>query len=188
MILSMDQKRSIMSSHAILTAIGTDRPGLVDEVSQFIFSRGGNIEDSRMVNLRGQFAIMVLVSGSEPTLSRIRSEGWQLQQSSGLQTELRPATAPAGGPSAQAVPYRLTATAIDQPGLIHRISHLLRSSNINIESLETQLTSAPITGAPIFEMELVISIPATVPISRLRADLSSICDDLNMDYQLAPLS
>jgi glycine cleavage system regulatory protein len=54
---------SIVMNHAILTAIGTDRPGIVDEVSQFIFDRGGNIEDSRMVNLRGQFAIMVLVGG-----------------------------------------------------------------------------------------------------------------------------
>ena len=50
-----------MTHHAILTALGTDRPGLVDEVSQFIFEHGGNIEDSRMVNLRGQFAIMLLL-------------------------------------------------------------------------------------------------------------------------------
>ena len=50
-------------AHAILTALGIDRPGLVDEVSRFIYDRGGNIEDSRMVNLRGQFAIMVLVGG-----------------------------------------------------------------------------------------------------------------------------
>jgi glycine cleavage system transcriptional repressor len=46
------------SRHAILTAIGADRPGLVEEVSQFIFAHGGNIADSRMVNLRGQFAMM----------------------------------------------------------------------------------------------------------------------------------
>ena len=43
-------------AHAILTAIGVDRAGLVDEISRYIFDRGGNIEESRMVNLRGQFA------------------------------------------------------------------------------------------------------------------------------------
>src|SRR5688572_18728250 len=53
-------------THVILTAIGTDRPGLVDEVSRYIFDRGGNIEDSRMVNFRGQFAMMVLVGGGDP--------------------------------------------------------------------------------------------------------------------------
>ena len=177
-----------MSTHAILSGIGADRPGLVDEVSEFIFDRGGNIEDSRMVNLRGQFAIMVLVSGADQALARIRSDSWQLQQKTGLQIDLRPASAVQAGPSAQAIPYRLTATAIDQPGLIHRISHLLRSQNINIESLDTRLTSAPITGAPIFEMELVISIPASVTMSKLRSELTTICDELNMDYNLAPLS
>ena len=177
-----------MSTHAILTAIGADRPGLVDEVSEFIFSRGGNVEDSRMVNLRGQFAMMVLVSGNDQALARLRSEAWQLQQQSGLQVELRPATAAPTGPSAQAIPYRLIATAIDQPGLIHRISHLLRSGNINIESLDTRLTSAPITGAPVFEMELVISIPAAVSIAKLRSDIATVCNELNMDFQLAPIS
>jgi glycine cleavage system transcriptional repressor len=177
-----------MPTHANLSPIGNDRPGLVDEVSEFIFSRGGNVEDSRMVNLRGQFAMMVLVSASEQDLSRIRSDAWQLQQSSGLRIDLRPASPVSVAASAPAVPYRLTASAIDQPGLIHRISHLLRKSSINIESLDTHLTSAPITGAPIFEMELVLSIPASVSISRLRSELSSECDQLNMDYQLAPMS
>src|SRR4051794_41785337 len=91
-------------NHAILTAIGADRPGLVDEVSEFIFQRGGNLEDSRMVNLRGQFAMMVLIGAAEQTISRLKSELWQLQQQSGLQIELRPASE-ARAASAQAGPY-----------------------------------------------------------------------------------
>jgi len=177
-----------MSSHAILSAIGNDRPGLVDEVSEFIFERGGNIEDSRMVNLRGQFAIMVLVAGSEQTLARLRSESWQLQQKTGLQIDVRPATAASGAASAAAVPYRLSASGLDQPGLIHRISHLLRSASINIESLDTRLTSAPITGAPVFEMDMVISIPGSAPIGKLRSDLGAVCDELNMDFRLEAMS
>jgi glycine cleavage system transcriptional repressor len=172
--------------HVILTAIGADRPGLVDEVSEFIFQRGGNIEDSRMVNLRGQFAMMVLIGAPEQTLARLKSELWQLQQQSQLQIELRPAT-PATVSSAQAIPYRLTATAIDQPGLVHRLSHLLRSSDVNIESLETHLKPAPITGAPLFEMELIISIPRTTPIAKLKDQIASTCAELNIDFELARL-
>src|SRR5512134_2539474 len=103
-----------MDQHVILTAIGADRPGLVDEVSQFIFERGGNIEDSRMVNLRGQFAIMLLVGGEAATLQRIKGDLAQLGVRSGLQTDLRPAQPEQPGASAQALPYRLVATAIDQ--------------------------------------------------------------------------
>ena len=170
-------------THAILTAIGADRPGLVDEVSDFIFARGGNIEDSRMVNLRGQFAMMVLVGAAEQTISRVRSELWQLGQQSGLQIELRPASE-ATGASAQAIPYRLTATAIDQPGLVHRLSHLLRSSDVNIESLETHLKPAPITGTPMFEMEIIISIPRSTAIAKLKEQIAATCGELNIDFEL----
>jgi glycine cleavage system transcriptional repressor len=172
--------------HAILTAIGADRPGLVDEVSEFIFARGGNIEDSRMVNLRGQFAMMVLIGAPEATVAKLRSEIWQLGQQSGLQIELRPATA-ANASSAQAVPYRLVATAIDQPGLVHRLSHLLRAAEVNIESLETHLKPAPITGTPMFEMELIISIPRTTPIAKLREQVAGMCAELNIDFELTRL-
>jgi len=172
--------------HAILTAIGADRPGLVDEVSEFIFQRGGNLEDSRMVNLRGQFAMMVLIGAPEQTIARLRSELWQLQQQSHLQIELRPATE-ATSASAQAVPYRLTATAIDQPGLVHRLSHLLRSSDVNIESLETHLKPAPITGTPMFEMEIVISIPRSTSIAKLKEQVAGMCGELNIDFELERL-
>jgi glycine cleavage system transcriptional repressor len=172
--------------HAILTAIGADRPGLVDEVSEFIFQRGGNIEDSRMVNLRGQFAMMVLIGAPEQTLSRLRSELWQLQQQSQLQIELRPASEARAG-SAQAVPYRLRASAIDQPGLVHRLSHLLRAANVNIESLETSLKPAPVTGTPMFEMELVISVPRTTSIAKLKEEVGGMCGELNIDFELERL-
>ena len=169
--------------HAILTAIGADRPGLVDEVSEFIFARGGNIEDSRMVNLRGQFAMMVLIGAPEQTISRVKSEIWQLQQQSGLQIELRPASEPRAG-SAQAAPYRLRASAIDQPGLVHRLSHLLRAANVNIESLETQLKPAPVTGTPMFEMEIVISVPRSTSIAQLKEQIGATCGELNIDFEL----
>lgn len=171
--------------HALLTAIGADRPGLVEEVSQFIFDRGGNIEDSRMVNLRGQFAIMLLVGGANETLDRLRQDVAALSRQSGLHAELRPASeVPAG--AVPALPFRLTGTGIDQPGLVHRLAHLLRGMQVNIESLESRLTAAPYTGAPMFEIELILSVPRTTPLKRLRQQVGSLCDELNVDWTLEP--
>ena len=172
--------------HVILTAIGADRPGLVDEVSQYIFSRGGNIEDSRMVNLRGQFAMMVLLGGDDAVLGRMKSELADLSRRTGLRADLvapqdiRPAAAPG------ALPFRLTGRGIDQPGLVHRLAHLLRDLHINIESLDTRLKPAPYTGAPVFEMELILAIPRTTSLSQLRQNVSALCDELNIDWELEP--
>ena len=171
--------------HALLTAIGADRPGLVDEVSEFIFQRGGNIEDSRMVNLRGQFAIMLLIGGTPEVLKQIRADLAELSRASSLHAELREATDPP--PLAVAVlPYRLTGTGLDQPGLVHRVAHLLRGLHVNIESLDTRLTPAPYTGAPIFEMELLLSVPNTTSLSTLRQNIAATCDELNVDWNLEP--
>ncbi|HEY8667616.1 MAG TPA: ACT domain-containing protein [Tepidisphaeraceae bacterium] len=171
-------------THAILTAVGSDRPGLVDEVSEFIFQQGGNIEDSRMVNLRGQFAMMVLLSGTEETLGKIRAGLPGLSAATNLHAELRPAESARTAASAQALPYRLTATAMDQAGLVHHIAHLLKTMSVNIESLETRLAAAPITGAPVFEMELILSVPRSTAISKLRQSLGGLCDELNIDWEL----
>jgi glycine cleavage system transcriptional repressor len=171
--------------HAIITAIGEDRPGLVDEVSQFIFERGGNIADSRMVNLRGQFAVMVLVMGDAPTLQRIAGDLEILSAQSKLHAELRPAATIAAPVRAQARPYRLRASAMDQAGLVHRLAHLLRQHNVNIENLQTQLSAAPITGAPVFAMDMVVSVPEQTPLHALRQALGRLCDDLNIDWDLS---
>jgi glycine cleavage system transcriptional repressor len=169
--------------HVILTAIGSDRPGLVDEVSQFIFSRGGNIEDSRMVNLRGQFAMMVLVGGAEAVIGRLGADLRELSAQTKLQAEIRPAReAPAAG--GEALPFKLTGTGIDQPGMVHRVAHLLRDMHINIESLDTVLKPAPYTGAPMFEMEVILSVPKTTSLSQLRQGLAKVCDELNIDWNL----
>jgi glycine cleavage system transcriptional repressor len=176
--------------HVILTAIGSDRPGLVDEVSEYAFSRGANIEDSRMVNLRGQFAIMVLLGGEEKTISRLRADLSQLSQQTSLHAEMheaKPATASSAS-GAESMPYRLTGTALDQPGLVHRVSHLLRELHVNIESLETRLRPAPYTGAPMFDMELILLVPRTTSLSQLRQNLSKHCDELNVDWELEPHS
>src|SRR5687767_7623051 len=170
-------------NHAILTAIGTDRPGIVDEVSQFIFDRGGNIEDSRMVNLRGQFAMMVLVGGAADVLERVGRELGDFSKRSGMSAELRPAGAGGQSPRhADAMPYRLVGTGIDQPGLVHRLAHLLRELGANIESLETRLTPAPYTGAPMFELEAVLSVPRATQLSQLRQKVGALCDQLNVDW------
>jgi glycine cleavage system transcriptional repressor len=172
--------------HVVLTTIGGDRPGLVDEVARFVFERGGNIEDSRMVNLHGQFAIMMLVAGDDTAMGRLQDGLSVLKRDSRLHAELHAADFEAHA-AADALPYRLSASTIDQPGLVQPLAHLLAGLGVNIESMQTTLAEAPITGAPVFAMELIVSVPRATPIGELRAALARLCDGLNLDWQLAAL-
>jgi glycine cleavage system transcriptional repressor len=176
-----------MTRRIVLTSLGSDRPGLVDEVTSFILERGGNLEDSRMVNLHGQFAMMMLVAGDQGVVDRLNEGLDELRRSADIRAELTvaPAERPAG-PGA-ALPYRLSTTAMDHPGLVQSVAHALRELGVNIESAETALKPAPMTGAPLFAMELVLSVPVKTRVSELRERLSDVCDELNIDWRLTAL-
>lgn len=176
-----------MDHYAVLTAIGTDRPGLVDEVAAYVARRGGNLEDSRMVNLHGQFAMMMLVSGGESVMERLTEDLGELQAASAIHADLVSADMTPSGSRGPAIPYRLTTSAMDHPGLVQSVAHVLRELDVNIESAETTLQQAPITGTPLFEMELVVAVPAGMPVARLRDAVGAACDELNIDWQLTAL-
>jgi glycine cleavage system transcriptional repressor len=176
-----------MQHHAVLTAIGADRSGLVDEVAAWVHERGGNLEDSRMVNLRGQFAMMLLVSGGEGVVERLEGDLPGLAEQAKLRAELTAIEVGAAARAVPAIPYRLTTTAMDHPGLVQSVAHTLRELGVNIESAETTLLQAPITGTPLFEMELVVSVPVATPVAKLRERLGRTCDELNIDWQLTAI-
>ncbi len=172
--------------HSVLSAIGGDRPGLVDEVTRFVLSCGGNVEDSRMVNLHGQFAIVMLVAGGAEVRGRLQDGLEGLQSRSGVHAELRAADLPPAA-AALAMPYRLNTWAMDHPGIMQSVAHLLGDLGVNIESVDSALRPAPYTNAPLFEMELIVSVPAATPVAALREALGRLCDELNVDWQLTAL-
>jgi glycine cleavage system transcriptional repressor len=172
--------------HVVLTALGDDRPGLVDEVTGYISARGGNLEDSRMVNLHGQFAMMMLVAGGDEVVARLEADLETLRRDSRVVAEMRPAGH--GGPvTPAALPYRLNTWAMDHPGLVQSVAHVLRELGVNIENVETTLRPAPYTNTPLFEMELIISAPAQTPVAELREALGRLCDEMNIDWQLTAI-
>ena len=51
-----------METYYIVTFIGDDRPGLVEQLSSVIESNRGNWHESRLSELAGKFAGLILVS------------------------------------------------------------------------------------------------------------------------------
>ena len=168
----------------VMTAVGPDRPGLVGQLTGTLHKAGGNVADSRMVNLRGQFALLVLVEGDEAALPAMRQAFEAAAKALGLTMSVT-----TQGPAAQAVrgvPYHLKTYSPDQPGIVAKISELLRQHGVNIEELSTRLQSAPFTGEPLFTMDIDMTVPSNVPVRKLRQELETLCDGLNADVDLEP--
>ena len=168
----------------IVTAIGPDRPGIVGQVTGHLHAAGANVLDSRMVNLRGQFAIILLIEAESTYLEKLRQTLPTLAEKIGLRLTLTDA-APAATP-VKGIPFKLKTYSLDQPGIIHKISDLLREQGVNIEELSARQESAPFAGDPLFLMEMRLTLPAGASISTLRSKLNTLCDTLNCDVDFEP--
>ncbi len=168
----------------IVTAVGPDRPGLVGELTGHLHAGGANLLDSRMVNLRGQFAIVLLLEADDAGSAAISQSLPPAAEKMGLKLFIAPQQPQAKQPGG--VPYRLKTYSSDQPGIVHRVTDLLRSHGVNIEDLSTRQETAAFAGTPLFTMELLMTVPAGVTMRKLRADLEALCDEINCDVDLEP--
>ena len=168
--------------HLVLTAVGPDRVGLVENFSAFISARGCNIEDSKMAVFYGEFAVIALISGDGPNLARVASEYREVEILTGLSVAVkRPAER---RPSKAFLPYRLTASCMDHPGIVYHISGLLRTLGVNIESMETRTYSAPVSGTPLFQLEAELSVPSRANIKDVRERLEELQREQNIDIDI----
>lgn len=170
----------------VITAVGPDRPGIVGEITSRIHSAGGNILDSRMVNLRGQFSLMILIEIDDPAAEKIKADLPPAGRELGLTLSVTPQAQQAE--RVEGLSYRLKTYSSDQPGIVARLTGLLRSFGINIEELAAWQESAAFAGSLIFLCEIKMTIPQKVSISALRAELTKLCNDLNCDADLEPIT
>ena len=170
-------------NHLILTAVGPDRVGLVEKISEFIARHGCNIEDSKMAVFCGEFAVIVLISGDGGKLVKIASDYREIEAETGLTISIK---TPAIRKTEESyLPYKLTASCMDHPGIVYQISNVLSTMGVNIESMETKTYSAPVSGTPIFQLEADLAVPTRTNINQLRERFAEIQREENIDIDLA---
>lgn len=173
-----------MSQELVLIASGADRPGILDEVSQYLFERGGNIASSKLLSDRGTFILLLVMKLSDESAAGRIAEGLaQLGEQSRIRLELREAGHSAAETSFR---YRFVATGADEAGILNKVSHLFRVLNVNIEDVHTQVGVVQSLARPQFNLELLISVPQETPVVKLREYLGTICKDMGIHWELNP--
>jgi glycine cleavage system transcriptional repressor len=168
-----------MKTYMILFTVAKDRPGIVDDVSSFLFERGANIEDSRMAALGGCFSIMPLFSCSPEQSEIIRGDLDHLVKL-GLESSLYEAD-PSESKREAGVPLKMDVSAMDHPGIVQKLVHILHLHDVNIQSLNTKVSKAPLSGAPLFALDLEADVPAEEPIDILKEELTDLATQMNLD-------
>jgi glycine cleavage system transcriptional repressor len=174
--------------YLVLSALGPDRSGLVAEITHYVTERGGNIEDSRMAVLGGEFGVMMLVSGTGDEVGRIGGDREKLQASTGLDVTTRSTKSPEEHRRAQSIPCVITCDAIDNPGIVRAVSRALHGLGLNIVSLETTTYEAPVTGSPLFRLEAHCDAPRGVTIAKVRATMAEVAERENIDVEVSAVA
>lgn len=173
-----------MSQLIVLSAIGTNRTGVVQDITKVILASGGNIEESRMTTLGAEFAVLMLVSGNWHTLSRLESALDKLTSDS-LSISIRKTDSRA--PQVDCMPYAVDVISLDQQGIVFNLADFFASRNVEIADVATRRYAAAHTGAQMFSVQMAVNIPSGESISQLRDEFMELCDRLNLDAVLEPI-
>lgn len=173
-----------MQEFLVVSAIGEDRPGIINALSQCATATGCNIQDTRMTVLGGEFALLMMLSGNETQIAAATSALPPIADQFGLTTIFR-RTRPRRLDQA-ASPYQISVVAIDHPGIVREIAGFFSNRQINIEEMETGTYAAAHTGTPMFSLELTVNIPANTPIAGLKDAFLVFCDERNLDASIEP--
>ena len=174
-----------MSQLIVISAVGTDRTGVVQDLSKVILSCGGNIEESRMTTLGSEFAMLLLVSGNWATLNKLEQGLNKLGDGKDLTVSIRRTDAKIA--TGDRMPYAVDIVSLDQQGIVFNLANFFATHDIEIADVATRSYAAAHTGSPMFSVQMAINVPSTVHIAQLREEFMEICDRLNLDAILEPV-
>ena len=124
-----------------------------------------------------------MISGEGGNLHKIANHYHELEIETGLAIAIKTPTS--RKPAESFLPYTLTASCMDHPGIVNQISGILSSFGINIESMETKTYAAPVSGTPIFRLEAEIAVPTKTNINSLRERFAALQKEENIDIVLS---
>ena len=174
-----------MKQHLAVSAIGSDRTGMVHDLTRLVSECGGNISESRMAGLGSEFAMLLLISGNWHALAKLETELKRLADSSGLILHLK-RTEPRSA-RADMLPYSIDVVCLDQTGIVAGLSGFFAQRGVDIAELSTRSYAAAHTGAPMFSVQMIVNVPSRLHIGVLREEFMDFCDHLNLDAIFEPV-
>ena len=169
----------------VLTVIGNDTSGLVDALAGPIARHGGSWDRSHMARLAGQFAGIVVVSVPDENVTALQASLDSLNAQGLLDVQVAIASSSTEDEPLENL-LRLELVGQDRPGIISEISAALATRDVSIVELETNTTSAPMSGELLFEAKATLRVPNELGLDQLRETLEDIANELMVDLDLRP--
>ncbi|MCM0080657.1 amino acid-binding protein [Geomonas sp. Red32] len=176
--------RSGNLAHFAVTIIGKDRPGIVADTAEVLFTLGCNVEDSSCTMLGGEFAMILIVSHTKPFAKKqLEAEFAAKVQERGLSTFVRSL-------KDDEVCYQKPAGELclisvygsDQPGIVYRVTRELADRGVNINDLNTKLVGTP--TEPVYVMMIEAVLPEEMSVDEASLLLEKLKKELSVEISV----
>jgi glycine cleavage system transcriptional repressor len=173
-----------MRASIVFTLTGTDRVGIVEEVTKAVLELGGNVETSRMARLRGEFSALMLISlpaerrdALDSALDYLTGQGYEISTTVAHDTV---------DPHAGWRAYHVEVEGADHEGIIHEIASGLSQAGISIETMDTETVQASVSGTSLFTMKALVVVPPTLSEAEWVRALDEAAREANVDVTVSP--
>lgn len=166
----------------ILSVIGSDRPGLTEALADAVLSAGGNWLEGHLSRLGGLYVGSVLVALDAGRIDALRA-AVQAVDAKGLEVRIASAVE---GPGATGEALRLSLVGQDRLGIVRQVTGVLSGLDVNIETLRTEITSEPHSGAPLFNLNAALRLPPGLDAAAVQDALEAISAEIMVDLSLEP--
>ncbi len=161
----------------VLTLIGKDRPGLVEEVSSAVLQNNGNWLSSNLSHLCGHFAGILQIEVPEEHLQALQTallniEALEVRTETGNKVEFD-----------KSKHLNFVITGNDRPGIVQELSSVIRHKGANIIHFTSKQQSAPNWGGQLFHAIATVELPLGLNKEEVITALESITTDLIVDVE-----
>lgn len=169
-----------MNKTLVITVLATDRPGIVNTLSEALVEHDANWIDSRMANLADKFAGLLQISVPTDKLQGLKNK---LQALHDADNKLNILMEEANDSSNTTVESELSLELIgaDRPGIIDDITGTLAKLKVNIKELETEQREASMSSEILFWANLQLGLPEGVSNDDVQDALEELSDQLMVD-------
>jgi glycine cleavage system regulatory protein len=171
-----------MNKTLVLTAICADRPGLVQMLSEVIYTHDASWEESSMAHLCGQFAGILTVNVDESLIPALEKDLRELSKHGMAVTLNESADAPEADNQHT---IWLDLTCHDKPGIMREVSNVFVAQHVSVQSLDTEVVSASMSGGEMFVAGAQLLVSKDFDMDNLQQALEGLSDDLMVDLALA---
>ncbi|NRD31633.1 glycine cleavage system transcriptional repressor [Shewanella sp. DC2-4] len=167
-----------MTNFLVVTAMGLDRPRLVSKLARLASDCDCDIVDSRMALFGNEFTLIMMLSGSWASITKIESMFPSLSVELELLTVMKRTSKHTPQNYLSRLEVRFTGK--DQRGTIKRITQFLADRSLDLAAVRSFSEELP-GGEQTQNVSLTINIPEKVELEKLEQSIYQLAQDMTLD-------